>query len=53
MSKKGAMSSGSGAGRSRAKDQEMAKYLPPAPDRRGKPTEWPYHNNLGTTHKQR
>lgn len=48
MAKKGASQSGSGAARSRGKDQAMAAHLPPAPKAwRSKPDTWPYHNNLG------
>jgi hypothetical protein len=53
MSKKGARSSGGGGSRRRAKDQAMAANLAPSPDRwRSRPAEWPYHNNMGTTHRR-
>jgi hypothetical protein len=54
MAKKGARSSGGGAGRSRAKNQAMAATLPPSPASwRARPYEWPYHNNLGAKNRRR
>ena len=37
----------------REKDAKMARMLAPSPvSHRHKPETWPYHNNLGTTHKR-
>jgi hypothetical protein len=51
MSKKGAHSSGGGKGRDRAANQSMAASLRPSPSTwRRNAWDWPYHNNLGTSH---
>jgi len=53
MGKKGAHSSGGGAGRKRTKDAAMASHLPPSlVTWRHRPEEYPQHNNLGT-HRRR
>lgn len=47
MAKKGAFSAGTGKGRARAKDQERAKQLPPAPVTWNPRADlWPYHSNM-------
>lgn len=53
MAKKGARNSGSSSGLQRNKDQAMAAMLPPSPATwRVKAADWPYHNNLGTNHRE-
>lgn len=51
MSKKGATNSGGTAARKKTKDGAMASRLGPAPASwRSHPENFPYHNNMGTTH---
>lgn len=53
MAKKGATQSQSTKSNTRGKDQAMAAHLPPSPvSWRKHPENWPYHNNLGTTHQR-
>lgn len=53
MAKKGATRSGGTAGRLKTKNAAMASRLGPAPTAwRAKPENWPYHNNLGTSHQR-
>lgn len=52
MSKKGARQDGGSAGRSKNKNSEMAKRLPPSPDARPAGWRWPYHSNNGTSHRK-
>lgn len=48
---KGAKSSGGSRAREKTRNQAMAAQLPPSPTTwRRRAWEWPYHNNLGTTH---
>lgn len=53
MSKKGATNSGGTAGRKKTADSAMASRLGPAPKSwRSHPEHFPYHNNMGVSHRR-